>query len=580
MWAGTRPESPRIVRFRISNEPASQLFVSGFAPDIAVSPDGDQIAYVAGTQTRGFGAEQLTVRHLQKLESEVLVATGSLSSPFFSPDGQFLGYVDQGGDQDPELMRVPVQGGSPATICRVPGRGPGTVRSASWGRDGTIVFDTSSYTSGLWRVPAVGGEPQQLTMPDAERGETEHLWPEILPGGKSVLFTIASNPIEESQIAVLSLETLERKVVLRGGSYARYSPTGHLVYSAQGSIWAVGFDLRTRETAGNPVPMQESVTTKPMGAANFGISQDGSLIYSPPQLARARALVWVDRDGAEEPIEMTPRDYRSPSLSGDGKHIVASVGSIESGGNLFRWDVDRRVEQQVTFSSTDRGPLWSPDGKQVAFASRRDGQQDVYVIAADGSATVQRLTDSVLPQAPQAWLPDGEALLLGELNSDTGVDIVLLDLGAGGQTEKLLQTEAVEYNPAIAPNGRWMAYRSDGSGFAEVYVRPFPDVTSEQPRLIGPGTDPMWGPDGRELFYRLPGKSVMVVDVETGDRFDRGTPRPLFPDTYFTSVVNNWDMSPDSRFLMIKKDASPVAATEIVVVLNWMEELKRLVPVD
>ncbi len=166
------------------------------------------------------------------------------------------------------------------------------------------------------------------------------------------------------------------------------------------------------------------------------------------------------------------------------------------------------------------------------------------------------------------------------MNSDTGVDIVLLDLGAGGQTEKLLQTEAVEYNPAIAPNGRWMAYRSDGSGFAEVYVRPFPDVTSEQPRLIGPGTDPMWGPDGRELFYRLPGKSVMVVDVETGDRFDRSTPRPLFPDTYFTSVVNNWDMSPDGRFLMIKKDASPVAATEIVVVLNWMEELKRLVPVD
>ena len=250
VWSVIRSESSPLVRFAVSPDEARLLRILQVSPDVAISPDGKQIAYLTGTS--GLGAERLHLRPLHQLTSETLVAEGVLASPFFSPDSESLGFYDIT-PAGSVLKRVSVLGGPTSTICQL----PGGLRGASWGPDGTIVFGSADTTSGLWRVPAVGGEPEQLTTPDPEQGEVDHVWPEILPGGEAVLFTIRANPIEDSQIAVLSLATGEQKVIIRGGFYPRYSPTGHLLYGVEGNLWAVRFDLDRLEAVGDPIPVQE-----------------------------------------------------------------------------------------------------------------------------------------------------------------------------------------------------------------------------------------------------------------------------------------------------------------------------------
>ena len=236
VWIVMQPEPPRIARFAISPDDAPSLFIAQASPDVAISPDGEHIAYLTGSV--GLGAERLHVRPLDQLESETLVAEGELNSPFFAPDGESVGFYDRS-VQPPVLKRVSVRGGPPATICDL----QGDLRGASWGADGTIVFASAELASGLWSVAAVGGEPEQLTTPDTSAGELDHYWPEVLPGGEAVLFSVLRTSVEDSEIAVLSLTTGEQKAVIRGGAFPRYSPTGHLVYGVQGNLWAVRFDL-------------------------------------------------------------------------------------------------------------------------------------------------------------------------------------------------------------------------------------------------------------------------------------------------------------------------------------------------
>ena len=279
VWSVTGSESPRVVRFTVAHNDSVPLHIALNSRDIAISPNGEYIAYL--TRTVRFGAEQLHVRPLGQLTSETLVAEGELNHPFFSPDSQSVGFYDRGvAPGAAVLKRVAVRGGPASTICDLPGGG---MRGASWGVDDTIIFGATD-DGGLWRVAAVGGEPEPLTTPDAEKGEIDHGWPEILPGGEAVLFTIRAVPIEESQIAVLSLDALEQKVVLSGGFFPQYSPTGHLLYGVQENLWAVGFDVGRRETVGDPVPVQEGVLTKGQGGANFSVSANGSLVYVPREV--------------------------------------------------------------------------------------------------------------------------------------------------------------------------------------------------------------------------------------------------------------------------------------------------------
>ena len=357
-----QPESPRVVRFTVAPDDGVPLSGAFRSPEIAISPNGEQLAYFTGSV--GFGGERLHVRPLAAWSSETLVAGGELMGPFFSHDSQSVGFIDRT-TTPTVLKRVAVRGGPTSTICDL----PGIFGGASWGADDTIIFAAGG---GLWRVAAVGGEPEPLTTPDSENGEGNHGWPEILPGGDAVLFTIIGNSVEESQIAVLSLDTLEHEVVVGSGNSPQYSPTGHLLYAVQGNLWAVGFDVGRMETVDDPVPVQEGVLTNVNGVAIFSVSANGSLVYVTGDvgvLGTPRSLVWVDRQGNEEPVAADPQPYTSAQLSPDDQQVVTQVRS----GNDFTLEVYDLARNTPRLFASDFGdneyPIWTPDGERIVWQS-------------------------------------------------------------------------------------------------------------------------------------------------------------------------------------------------------------------
>ena len=579
VWTLSRPDRPGVVRFTMAREVTPSLYIGPVSQDVAVSPNGQLVAYLSGAAD--LGAERLHVRSVDQLTSETLVTEGQMNNPFFSPDGLSVGFYNR--LQDTILLqRVSVDGGPTSTICAI----PSSLRGASWGADGAIVFATEGTASGLWRVSAVGGEPEPLTTPDVGQGEVDHLWPEILPGGEAVLFTIQANPIEESQIAVLSLDTREHTVVVRGGSHPRYSPSGHLLYGVRGNVWAVGFDLRDLETFGDPVPVLEGVLTKDAGATDYDVSENGSLIYVPDFSAAAeeRTMVWVDRQGREELLSAPPAPYESPRISPDGQYVAVDVVESET-SYVMVYDLQRDIPTRLTVGpGFNRYPLWSPDGQRVLFTSNRDGdgRRNIYSKAADGTGQVERVTTSDNFQVPQSWSADGQSLVIMD-TVPSGIDLALVSFGAEPRTEGLIETAVADVYAEVSPDGRWIAYDSG----AEVWVQPFPDVEGGRWQISRDGGgSPVWGLAGRELFFRLGDtRDMMVVAVDTEPTFDAGTPEFVFSGPYISGQAlrtRPWDVAADGRFLMVKESAAEGAggAPYIVVVRNWIEELKRLVPID
>ena len=578
VWSVMRPAPPRQVSFAISPDEAMPLQIALRSVDVAISPTGTHVAYLTGGGN--LGGERLHVRPLDQLTSETLAVNGLFNNPFFSPDGASVGFYDNRPGA-PVLQRVSVRGGPTSTICAL----PDLLFGASWGTDGTIVFGTVDPSSGLWRVAAAGGEPVLLTTPNSEQGEDNHAWPEVLPGGHAVLFTILGTN-NESQIAVLSLDTGEHKTLMRG-SFPRYAPTGHLLYGVQGNLWAVGFDPDRQETFGDPVPVLEGVLMKDEGGgANVGVSENGSLIYVPGDMGTTgvtRTLVWVDREGQEEALPAPPALYESLRISPDGRAVAVEVREPPN-TDVMVYDVERETLTRLTFDpGADTWPLWSPDGQRILFSSNRDGAAGIYAVAANGTGQPARVTTSDTDHAPQSWSGDGETLVI---TAGSPPDLQVVSIGAESPPEDLIATEDIGFDAEVSPDGRWMAYASSEAGRVEVYVRPFPDVDDGKWQISRDGgLAPVWAPDGRELFFRnLTNFELLVVAVETEPVFNPGNPEVAFVAPYRVSSPGRgwqWDMAADGRFLMIKESGSGQGAgglSQINVVLNWFEELKRLVP--
>jgi len=560
-----------IVRLAMVHPGAEVLVGNTSDANVALSRDGRHIVYLAGDN--GGSVMPLYVRALDQLEPVLL--SSAARSPFFSPDGQWVGFVEN----NKQLSKVALTGGPSVRI----GELAHSLRGASWGSDDSIVFGTSNSSTGLFRISAAGGDAEILTTPDTEGGEFDHSFPEFLPGARAVLFTITSTKdISHAQIALLDLETLEYRILISGGSHAHYSESGHIVYGAAGSLRAVPFDLEHLKVTGSAIPVLDSVRTSPTGSASFGLASDGTLVYlsGGGLLQRSNSLVWVHREGGEEPLTLAPGSYSWPRLSPDGTQLAVTISRDVWVHDLARGSLSRATSSPAL----DNVPLWTPDGEHLVFASSREGTGtfSFFQKRADGTGPAEKILTNEAPGQfkPYGWSPDGKRMVF-DYGSAPAFNIGVLTMGIDEAWEPLLQSETNESAPSLSPDGKWIAYSSDQTGQCEVYIQRFPDLGDRRPISTNGGAEALWSPDGHELFYRE-GTKMMSVSIDYEPRFSVGIPELLFDGLDEADCSGrNYDISVDGqRFLVIKTVDSTEASIDMIVVLNWFQELRRLAPVS
>jgi len=479
-----------------------------------------------------------------------------------------------------------VTGGAPITLADTT-----RSRGASWGGDDTIVF-TASAQSGLSRIPAAGGEVTALTTLDEKAGELSHRWPQWLPGGKAVLFTCGRGapPNVESTIEAVRVASGERVVIHRGGQYARYVPTGHVLFVQDGTLFALPFDPDRLEARGSQMPVLEGIQSQPgEGAAQYDVSPSGILAYVAGAASlQSFPVVWADRSGRPESLWPEAGIYGTPRLSPDGKRLA--IGVMRDGNwDVWTYDLSRSVATRLTFGEGyDADPVWSPDGKWIAFASDRDGAPTVFRKRTDGSGEAERLHEPGLVafSAPLTWSPDGKTLIIQTVGEKTADDLYLLTVGVEDKVEPFRVTPFSESMPAFSPDGRWIAYVSNETGRAEVYVSSFPPGGGKWQISDGIGDQPRWSKGGREIVYRSD-EGIMAVDVDgTGEGFRADRPRLLFSGPFLGGIGGvsvpglsfpDYDVTRDgSRFVMFGGGNNELGFSSVNLVTGWFTELRRL----
>ena len=576
VWFAARraePVPPRVSRLQLTPAGAAALSIGWNDRELAITPDGSHLIYIGNLGT------QIFVRALDAL-APVAVYTGRVTGLFVSPDGQWIGFREGLG----VLKKVAVAGGPAVTLATIDTAGSS---GATWGPDDTIIVATNSVDTGLQRVSAAGGPLTVLTRPDRAQGEADHFWPEMLPGGRAVLFTITSltGGLDAAQVAVLDLQTGAHRILVPGGSHAHYVSSGHLVYAAAGTLRALPFDLARLETRGTPVTVVPDVLTTIQGGVDAVVAGDGTLAYVLGTIeGTPRTLVWVDRQGHETPIPAPPRPYLLPALSPDGTRLAVFANDQQR--DLWLWDLRRTTLTRLTSTpGVDVVQVWTPDSRRLIFTSDRAGVRNLFWQAADGAGEVERLTESPDTQYPTGVSPDGRRLIFTDDSPTTANDVMAIELDATRRVTPLVQSPFTEQNGTVSPDGRWLAYEANDSGRFEIYVRPFPEVNTGRWQVSTTGgTRPIWARRGQELVYVSPTGALMGVGVARDPSWVATTPTLVVKEGYFTNL--NWwgrsyDISPDGqRFMMIKEGGidGTAAPGSIIVVQHWVEELKRLVP--
>jgi serine/threonine-protein kinase len=557
------PTARGLVHF-VDALPPNESLARGAGPALAFSPDGRRLVYVV----RHGGSTQLYLRAIDDFQAKLIPGTESATNPFFSPDGQWIGFFT-----DRQLKKVPVGGGSAVAVCDA-----ASPWGASWGEDDTIYYAERWQGESILRVSARGGTPQVVSRPDAKKGESSHRWPHVLPGGEAVLFTIGiGTSFDDAHIAILNVKTGQWRTLVEGGTYPRYESSGHLVFVRAGTLLAVPFDLKSGEVRGTPVSVLEGVTTSTAnGEAQFSLAEDGSLAYIPGDTTESeRKLTWVDRKGAARAVSEGRRPYEDLSLSRDGRRLAMTIEGPT--WNVWVYDMERGTLTRLTHQYTNTDPLWTPDGKRIVFTSYRGGQYGLFWTPADGSGPEERLVASPNFLHPYSFSSDGKLLAYSEQNPQTSDDIWILPMDGERKPQLFLRTPSQERFPALSPDGQWIAYQSDESGRPEIYVQPFSRGGGRAQISINGGMNPRWAPTARELFY-LQAENFMAVPVETKPTLRAGMPRALF-EIAFTDSGHFYDPSADAqKFVFIVPNEQQAAAKQINVVLNWFEELNRRLP--
>jgi len=572
----TLPTEPkRVMRFDY-DLPQSQGFTNTGRQVVSVSADGTKIVYGANKQLYLKNSNELIAKPIQGTDEDP-------GNPFFSPDGQWIAYF-----ADKQLKKIGIGGGAPMKVCNA-----ASSFGATWGLDGTILFGASE---GIMSVPSNGGTPKMLV--ETRKGEQIH-GPSVLPGGEWLLITVTNalgfTRWDEAQIVAVSLKTGERRLLVSGGSDARYVPTGHLVYALGDDLLAVAFDPGSLGKTGETVPIIEGTRRVQFpavgsGSANYGFSESGILVYVDGSAAKLkRALVWVDRNGKEESLKAPPDAYAHPKISPDKTRVALSIGSSGS-ADIWIWNLVRGGMTKLTLDEAGGTfPLWTPDSKRIVFSSNREEAAGIYWRAANGTGEVELLSKGrVVAMYPASWSDNGKTLIfdhfIGADASQGGVEIAALSMEGDRKLKRLIGGGSYfAAHAQVSPNGQWMAYTSTDPGQFEIYVCQFPDTNKTRlPISTGGGQEPRWSLDGRELFYRS-GDAMMVATIEEKPTFNASVPKTLFRGNYYSDVGHNWDLHPDGKkFLMIKESlAEATEATsrdKINIVVNWFEELKQRVP--
>ena len=486
--------------------------------------------------------------------------------PFFSPDGQWVGFFAAG-----RLKKISVERGSAVTIARAP-----NARGGSWGRDDIIVFSDT----GLHRVSADGGVPEQLTKPDFDETGYNHVWPHHMPGARDVLFTVWDMD-DVHNVVVLNLETGEWRKIDLGAVYLRqYLPTGHLLFAAPsrgGGLFAAPFDRERLSVTGATVSVIDDVRFLLSWSAwpYVTVSQSGTIVY-PRESSEPAELAWMDRDGSFSPIHQREGSVAAPRLSPDGESVLFH----DDQGNVWVLDIDRGTVAVVASKSVLQGnstaAIWNPDGRRITFSSNRFRDWDLYETALSERGEPESLLVRPYDQSAESWSPDGRLLAFSEVHPVTGPDLWLLPIGE--EPIPILVTEFNETSVVFSPDGRLLAYVSDESDQHQVYIRSYPEGETFLVSVDG-GEEPVWSRDGSELFFRH-GSALLAVTVTSEPEFRASAPRVLHRTPFDRNGFGEaayYDVSPDGERFVVVADRS---TTELEVVFNWFQELERLVPTD
>jgi serine/threonine protein kinase/Tol biopolymer transport system component len=584
-WRLARPAPPLLTHLSITPPPGTTLFAWNTQQTAAISPDGSRVAFLVNSP------DKLMTRSLDGFHATELKDAGSdPRGPTFSPDSAWIAYIAGDAGSARYLAKMPAGGGTPVRICSL----PGAIRGITWGRDDTIVFGTPVAGKGLFKVSASGGDPAELTTPDGSTGEFGHDWPHALPDGQHVLFRIRrSGGVDASDIALLSVDTGKWSVLIKSATAPQYVSTGHLLYSSGGRLHAIAFDLSALAVRGDPVVMIDQVVTKNTGAAEFGVSANGTLMYIAGHVqARMASLVWRDRTGQSTPIDVQRAPYGESALSPDSRQLAVTMSEGGQRVGLWLLDLERDTLSLVTPVGVEATrPTWGVDGKSIAFwspnAAGNGKPGGIFSISASGAGPPTRLTEaeSGERQYPEAWTPDGRSLIFSRLvgagGSRTGdSDLYHLALGVTPAVAPLLAVAGAQREPRLSPDGRWLAYLSfESSSEPQLYVRPYPNINGSR-ILVSSGSaiGASWRRDGRELIYADADEMFAVPVSEEGGALVVGKPVTLMRFEPGSGIL---DVAADGqRFLFASERDDSVDAREIRIVLNWFDQLKAKVKVQ
>jgi Tol biopolymer transport system component len=580
-WRATHSAPPPTMELSLAIAPAQQLFTAD-GPAVVISPDGTRVAYVAETSP---GKDQIYVRELDEPDAKPLEGAEG-TAPFFSPDGRWIGFFGTDG----KLDRISVFGGAPVALCNAD-----IARGASWGKDGNIIF-TPAPTRALYRVSAADGASSAVTHLDASKGEVTHRWPQILPGGRAVLFTASTDTynFEHANIEVASLATGQAKVLVEHAFFGRFIEPGYLTYQSGGSLFAVPFDVKELKLTGPPMPVLNDLEDDPTnGSAQISFSETGAAVYMAREALSSQVTVaLVDRKGVATQLVQQAGEYYAPRYSPDGKRLA-----LQASDNVWIYDVARATLTPLTFSNPGCvNPVWTPDGKRITCFRIDIGGvgSGMGWLQADGTGNMEPLTQGVRErQSPFSWSPDGRTLAFQQYSPATGAccEVWTLSLNSNGQPgeSKPIATLGASggggWSPAFSPDGRWLAYQSQlfGTAVPQIFVVPYPGPGGKWQISVSGGLLPVWSRTGHELFFIQPSRPAVLAVVPysvQGNSFQPGKPTILFQGGFEPRVdYSFYDIAPDGRhFAMFEPVVGKqAAAAPPTVVVNWSARIQRMI---